>query len=85
MKANKDFRTTKRHIYSPLEDFHPCYQITSGQRYNDNILHTLCFTGPLMIMASSFVEFLTVFTTKVLFRKRKEYKSCKLSLNMKTH
>ena len=61
------------------------YQITSGQRYNDYILHKLCFTGPLMIMASSFVEFWTVFTTKVLFRKRKEYKSCKLSLNMKTH
>ena len=25
MKSNKGFKTTKKHIYSPLEDFHPCY------------------------------------------------------------
>ena len=24
MKSNKCFKTTKKHIYSPLEDFHPC-------------------------------------------------------------
>ena len=24
MKSNKGFKTTKKHIYSPLEDFHPC-------------------------------------------------------------
>ena len=26
MKSNKGFKTTKKHIYSPLEDFHPCFK-----------------------------------------------------------
>ena len=42
MKSKKGFKTTKKHIYSPLEDFHPSQLLV----VSSNIPFSLTLLGP---------------------------------------